>query len=274
MLVGSHVGLHDVAGAARELGAQVVQVHLSAPLQWRNPVPFLDSANLPVPVYAHAPYVANPVSSSPDVRARTVTALRAQLAEAARVGARGLVVHAGQAGDGVSQEEAVDRWLQTLGGLGPLPVPLLVENTATGACSPGHGLADLARLFVALDAAGLVGDGRVGLCLDTCHAWAAGWPHPEGMARAVVDATGRLDLVHLNDCSGDHGAGLDRHADLGCGAIGRRTLLAVAREAATLGCPAAVLEEPGGPDVVRRDLTSLRRALQPRPAGRHEGGVA
>src|SRR3972149_4198589 len=85
-----------------------------------------------------------------------------------------------------------------------------------------------------------IGSFRVGVVIDTCHAWASG----EDMA-TLVDriraATGRIDLVHGNDSRDPHGSSRDRHANLGDGEIPPDVLAAVLRQA---GAP-IVVETPG-----------------------------
>ena len=65
-----------------------------------------------------------------------------------------------------------------------------------------------------------------GFCLDLCHAHAAGIPLADGIA-PIVEATGRVDLVHVNDSRGEFGSGQDKHANIGDGTIGADVIAAV-----------------------------------------------
>lgn len=257
-LLGSHVPVADPLGGAAARGAQVVQVHLSAPQQWRDPLPRPDAAALaasPIPIYVHAPYLVNPASVRAEQRARSTAALRAQLDAAAAIGAAGVVVHGGHAtGDG-TVADAVAGWLEVLSALGAVPVPLLVENTAAGRAAPARDLDGLAELFGAFDDAGA----QVGFCLDTCHAHAAGMDMGTLVAD-VVGVTGRIDLVHLNDSRDPAGSGRDRHANLGAGCVADDVLVEVA---ATAGAP-VVVETPGGAEAQAADLRWLRERLAAR----------
>lgn len=254
-LVGSHVPIADPLSAAAERGAAVIQVHLSAPQQWRAPKthPLAGQlADSEVPLFVHAPYLINCSSVRPELRARSTQALRAQLDAAAVVGASGVVVHAGHpTGDG-TVTDAVQGWLEVLDRLGEPGAPLLVENTAGGRAGPGRTLAGLEALFSAFASRGH----EIGFCLDTCHAHAAGLD----MRRLVTDVrsvTGRVDLVHLNDSKDPAGSGRDRHENLGAGHIDPAHLVEVA---ATAGAP-CVVETPGGADSQRADIDWVRGQL-------------
>jgi deoxyribonuclease-4 len=100
-------------------------------------------------------------------------------------------------------------------------VMLLLENTAGTKNSMGGSFGDIAGIIDALDTK------RVGICLDTCHLFAAGYElrTPEGLDRTIDDFNSsigleKLRLVHLNDSKGGLGSGLDRHEHIGLGAIG------------------------------------------------------
>lgn len=260
MLVGSVVRARAPLDRADVLGCDVVQLHLSAPVQWRDPVPRADADQLRASgrvVSVHAPYLCNPCSPDPLVRERTRRSLEVTLAAAATVGARGVVVHGGQAGVGGTVEEGVERWVTLLHELeAEGDVGLWIENTASGTAAPGRELDDWVRLVSALRE--VDGPVPIGTCLDTAHAFAgdpAAAVDPEGWVQALVDATGPVDLVHVNDSRVPAGAGQDKHESLGDGEMGLDMLAAMIRPARA---PAAVLECPGDDDVRRRDLAFLR----------------
>jgi deoxyribonuclease IV len=254
--LGSHVPAPAPLVTADRLGMDVVQLHLSAPRQWRDPLPRPDAGDLAASgrvAAAHATYLCNPASATPAVREKSWHALQATLDAAATVGAGGVVVHAGQAGPEGSVDEAVERWLEGVGALTG-DVPLLIENTASGQAAPGRALDDLVRLVTAVREVARV---PVGVCLDTCHAF-AGDPDaaadPAGWTAALRDALGGIDLLHVNDSEVPAGAGRDRHARLGTGLMGLETLAAFVTNA---DAPAALLETPGDDDERRHDLAVL-----------------
>ena len=119
-------------------------------------------------------------------------------------------------------------------------------------------------LLLALDpqAARIGAEARVpiGVCLDTCHAFAgdpAAAADPTGWVSTVRERLGGIDLLHVNDSAVEAGGGRDNHAALGDGEMGDAlAAMVVAAEA-----PAALLETPGDDDRRRRDLDWLRSVV-------------
>ena len=254
----------DPLGTAERVGAACVQIHLSAPRAWRHPVGRDDADQLRdsgLFIAAHAPYLCNPASGNAAVRDKTLANLQATLDEAERCGVRGVVVHAGHAAGGGDMDDALRRWGDLVRRLHS-PVPLLIENTASGATAPGRHLRDLHRLFDLLRSEDL--DVPIGACFDTCHAW-AGDPacssDPSGYVEAFAAATGGIDLLHVNDSKDEAAAGRDRHTNLGDGQMGLQVLGAMIRTAADLDVPAAIVETPSEHDGHRRDLATIRGFL-------------
>lgn len=127
-------------------------------------------------------------------------------------------------------------------------MPVLIENTAGGDKAVARRLEQLAGLWAA------VGDRGVGFVLDTCHAWAGGEPLDELVGK-VLDITGRIDLVHLNDSRDPFASRRDRHANIGDGEIPEDLLAAVV---AAVDCP-VVVETPGGAEEQAADIAWARR---------------
>lgn len=272
MLVGASVPSKDPLGVADERRADVVQVHLSAPRNWRDPRRREDAAGLAASgriVSAHAPYLCNPASADEQVRARTTHSLQVTLDEAARCGVAGVVVHAGHAAGGGTMVDAVDRWCEVVEQLAS-PVPLWIENTASGTTAPGRSIDDTGTLVDRLRRTDAVSAGRlqVGVCLDTCHAWAGDATcsdDPAGYVHTLARATGGINLLHVNDSRDDPGAGRDRHANLGTGRMGVDVLAAMVGAAADLGVTAALVETPSEDGGHERDLALLRDWLGDTP---------
>jgi len=249
--IGSHVPRRDPLGEAVRRHADVIQVNLSAPRNWAPPVVHGDEDELAgsgIDLFVHAPYLVNPASPDPEVRARSRRCLELEAAAAARVGARGLVVHAGQAGPGSTPDDAVERWVDTMRSV-RLPCRLLIENTAGGDGAPGRTAADLGRLVGALRRLGL----DVGVVLDTCHAHAAGLDLRR-VVNELTTAAGGIDLVHANDSHDPAGSGRDHHQRLGGGEIDPDDLAAAALAP---GAP-VVVETPGGAEAQAGDIAWLR----------------
>jgi deoxyribonuclease-4 len=252
MLIGAHVpSVHPLAEAAA-VGAEVVQVFLSNPQSWRKPAPRADAEELrssPLPLYVHAPYLINVASPNNRVRIPSRNILADTLEAAAEVGAAGVVVHGGHVGDDEDAVVGVERWRKALEAVARR-VPVLLENTAGGGNAV---LREVARLGPLWEEIGHLG---VGMCLDTCHAWAAG----EDLATVVERvraAVGRIDLVHCNDSRDPAGSRRDRHAHLGRGEIPPDLMVAVA---AAAGAP-VVVETPDEEGAQAADIAWLRERL-------------
>lgn len=215
-----------------------------------------DLAASGVPIWVHAPYLANPASINPELRAKTKLCLQQQTTAAARIGARGLVVHGGHPTGGGTVEDGIRGWLEVLGGWVPA-VPIHIENTAGGNAAVARHLDALEKLFQALRAEGH----DPGFVLDTCHAHAGGMTH-DGIVGRIIAVTGRIDLVHLNDSRDAAGSGRDRHANLGDGFCPDEWLVEVAM---TAGSP-VVVETPGGVEAMAADVRWLQDRIGARLA--------
>jgi deoxyribonuclease-4 len=213
MSIGAHVSNDDPLSVARELGADIVQFFLSDPNDWKKPQPHPQGRSLAeagVGVYIHSPYRLNVASLNNRIRipSRKTVTQHAEIAQEA--GARGLVVHGGHVGKGEDPDQGVANWrklFERQAEQGGFAVPLLIENTAGGDGAVARELNMLARLWDA------VGEFGAGFCLDTCHAYAAGWDLADAVDR-VLAVTGRIDLVHLNNSRDPWGSQRDRHANL------------------------------------------------------------
>ncbi len=192
------------------------------------------------------------------------------LARAAALGAEGVVVHTGSCVDGdavdavgAAMAQVRDGLLPVLDALGPpgdgAPM-LLLEPTAGQGRSLCAGVDDLGPYLDALDR-----HPAVGVCLDTCHVFAAGAPLDEpGGTTATVDrlvevaGEGRLRLVHANDSMDVRGSFRDRHQRIGEGHIGIGAFEELLAHPATEGVP-LVLETPGSRDVGDPQIALLQR---------------
>jgi deoxyribonuclease-4 len=252
MLIGAHVPSVRPLAEAAEIGAEVAQVFLSNPQSWKKPAPRADAAELrasPIPIYVHAPYLINVASPNNRVRIPSRNILADTVAAAAEVGAAGVVVHGGHVGDEEDPAVGVERWQKALEAV-ECRVPILLENTAGGGNAV---LRELARLGPLWEQVGHLG---VGMCLDTCHAWAAG-EDLAGVVERVRAAVGRIDLVHCNDSRDPAGSGRDRHANLGHGEIPEDLIVGVVVAAGA----AVVVETPNDDGAQAADIAWLRERL-------------
>jgi deoxyribonuclease IV len=276
MLFGAQIrqagGLLAALRRAEAMGAEVMQVWAQSPRQWRYPEANTERSTAfglawpasPVVrrVVCHAPYLINLGSADPVIYERSCACLADNLRAAAAMGAAGLVVHLGSH-LGAGLEPRLDAMATALrAALDAADCRLLLENTAGAGGTIGRSFEELARVMAA------AGDHpRLGICLDTQHAWAAGMAFDTVDAAdelvAVIDRTvglERLACLHLNDSKVDRGAGLDRHENPGQGTIGEGGFRALLGHPALQGLP-TVLEVPGtdnhGPDA--EQLAVVRR---------------
>ncbi|MCC3778476.1 deoxyribonuclease IV [Streptomyces sp. UNOB3_S3] len=275
--VGGHVpvagGLAKVGlSYARELAAEAVQVFVANPRGWATPPgdPRQDEefraarAAAGIPAYVHAPYLINFGSHTAATVEKSVDSLRHSLRRGREIGALGVVVHTGSATGGRARAEALaqvhERLLPLLEELTHDDDPrLLLEPTAGQGSSLCSLVEDLGPYFAALEH-----HPKLGVCLDTCHLFAAGHDlaEPGGMKRTLdelvaVTGPGRLGLIHANDSKDVVGAHKDRHENIGSGHIGAAPFAELFRHPETAGVPLTI-ETPGGKEGHAADVARLK----------------
>lgn len=277
--IGSHVkvGKGLVEGAfrlAQDLGAETFQVFVGNPRGWAlsQGDPERDEefrrvcAEAGIRVFVHAPYLVNLGSPTEATYEKSVTSVAHNLRRAAAIGAEGVVVHTGSCVAAGSLERGLQQvregllpLLDALEAAGPDSPWLLLEPTAGQGQSLCAGVDDLEAYLDALDH-----HPRAGICLDTCHVFAAGAPLDEpGGAAATLErivalgGPGRLRLVHANDSKDVRGALKDRHERIGEGHIGVDAFAEMLAHPATDGVP-FVLETPGSGEPDSPDLPLLK----------------
>lgn len=252
MLIGAHIRNDDPLGSAAARQADAVQMFLSNPQSWKKPIPRDDAEELKsagLPIYAHAPYLVNVGSPNNRVRIPSRKIIADTIEAASAVGALGVVVHGGHIGDDEDLPVAWERWRKALEAV-DLVVPVLIENTAGGGHAAVRSIDNYGPLWE------VIGDLNVGVCLDTCHAWAAG-EDLETVVDRLMAATGRIDLVHCNDSRDPHDSRRDRHANLGKGHIPEELIVGVVREAGVT----TLVETPDDDDGQAADIAWLRERL-------------
>ena len=284
-LIGSHATVTGGVAAgglsyAAEVGAEVIQVFVSNPRGWAaGPGDAAEDARLrasEVPVFVHATYMINLGSGNPDVAAKSAGAVAHALRRGGEIGARGVVVHTGSAAGWVS-EDARERALRQIGEialplldkLGDDDPDLLFEPMAGQGQMLCARAGDLAAYLSAVEH-----HPKAGVCLDTCHMFAAGHDlTADGGVAAMLGelgavtgtagpgsagpgtGVGRVKLVHANDSLLGCGAKRDRHETIGAGMIGKapfRELLAALPDVPF------VVETPGGKAGHARDIATLK----------------
>lgn len=243
-LIGAHVGssggISKSIGRACDIGANCLQVFVSAPQQWRSPSHpdsevdafcFSRSERNLHPVFLHAVYLLNPAGPDEALRLKSVSSMREYLRWGDRLKASGVVVHLGSS-NGTTPELAADNLCASLLAAldEPSDVPLLLETSAGTRNSMGSTFASIGSILRRLD----VGP-RAAVCLDTAHVWAAGYDvaTADGLERTLDEfdheiGLDKLSLIHANDSKVPLGGARDRHENIAEGYIGPdgwRTLL-------------------------------------------------
>ena len=254
------------------IGGEAMQIHAGNPRGWKPPAPdpvgdeaFATAASdRNLSVFVHSPYLINLGSPSEVTRANSLQSLRFALQRGKRLGARGVVVHAGSAVESGRRDTAYkllrEGLLPVLDSLADGDPVVLVEPTAGGGEPLAATLDDLAVWLAALD-----DHPRVLVCLDTCHLFAAGHDvaSPGGMRSVLntyrrVIGRGRLGLVHGNDSRDPLGSNRDRHANIGHGSIGEGPFAELFRHLATRNV-AVLVETPAENGGQVRDIGILKQ---------------
>jgi len=178
------------------------------------------------PVAAHSSYLINCASSDPEIRQKSWEALSDELARCERLGIPALIFHPGSHAEGAEGirlvGEAMTRALEEV----PGKARLLVETAAGQGSCIGSRFEEVAEMRARVPARLRR---RVGVCVDTCHVWSAGYDiaTEEGYARTVEELDDVVGLsnvraVHLNDSKKPKGCRVDRHEHIGEGTLGLR----------------------------------------------------
>ena len=283
MRIGAHIssagGHHQVFERARAIGAEAVQLFISAPQQWKLPACTdeqieafrAEQARAGMPSFFHGVYLMNFGSVDEAMLDKAKASLKAYMHFAGCMGVTGTIFHVGShLGAGFSGELA-----QRIGGMllevlddEPDNQSLLIleNNAGQGNCIGGH-FAEIGALIRAMGS-----HPRVGVCIDTCHAYAMGYDlaTEPGCEAAMAEfdreiGFSRLAAVHANDTKQPLGTFRDRHENIGDGHIGYEGFRTLMSHSAFRDVP-FLLEVPGldgkGPDAknVQR-LKKLRKEL-------------
>lgn len=283
---------------AHEIGAGALQVFVDNPTAWRRRA--TPPTELPAfrkrlvdldiaPIAIHASYLVNLGGVDEGLFARSVTLLASDLRAAPGFAGRFVNVHSGShrgAGVAAGTARLADGLALVLAEVDDDPdgAMVVLENSPGSGFGLGMSAAELADIVEAAEARGVPAR-RLGLCLDTAHAWAAGIdladPGASDVFLAEFDARiglDRLVMIHLNDSKAELGSRLDRHEHLGAGRIGARGLGHLLRHPA-LAHVAYYLETPGmgeGYDAINvaraYDIAACRPLAELPPGALEVGG--
>jgi deoxyribonuclease-4 len=283
--LGAHVpiggGLHQAPARGDAIGADAIQIFTRNQMQWAcRPLSDEDCAAFRRAVsqsgvrevLVHGSYLVNLAGADADFLARSRECFLTEMARCHRLGIRYLVFHPG-AHLGAGESAGIDLLARNLDDLlartEGLDVVPLIEVTAGQGTNLGHRFEHLAAILERTRR----GD-RLGICLDTCHLYAAGYDiaSPEGYERMVrqldrIVGLQRVGAIHLNDSKQGLGSRLDRHARAGEGTLGLATFERILNDRRLRHLP-MVVETPGPAAEWKKEIARLRKLVRPSRAPR------
>ncbi len=281
-LLGAHMaisgGLQMAFERIREVRGEALQIFTKNERQWNAPAIAPEAAELfrsewektgNIPVAAHDSYLINLAAVDPKVVERSVSAFSDELRRCSQLGIRYLITHPGShLGQGI--EEGIRKFAANLDRAVELSrtedVEVLIETTAGQGTNLGSTFEEISAILTNTKHAH-----RLGVCFDTCHAFAAGYDirtkqvYEETFSRLDnVIGLERIKFFHLNDCKKDLGSRVDRHEHIGKGKIGVEGFRLLLNDPRFTGHP-MVLETPKSKDLSedRENLKVLRSLITP-----------
>ncbi len=279
-LLGVHVsvagGVATAFARADALACGAIQIFVKNASQWRGKELVEEEvlafhgarrASAVGPVLAHASYLINLAATDRSILLRSRAALADELRRCSRLRVDGLVLHPG-AHLGAGEERGIARVARSLDcvlrAVPEATTRVLLENTAGQGSCLGHRLEHLAAIR-----ARLAEPARVGVCIDTCHAFAAGYAihQAAGYEEFLAELGERLGWdalggIHLNDSLRPFAARRDRHAHIGEGMIGLAAFGRFLADPRLRRIPMVVETDPEDEMAGhRRDLAVLRGLL-------------
>jgi deoxyribonuclease-4 len=252
--------------------AEAIQVFASNPRGWAMPEPNPEAddrfkaraAELDIETYVHAPFLINLGSPTVSTYENSLASTAYSLRRGREIGALGVVIHTGSA---VDENHVSNAWKQISKGVMPILEKLkdndpwlLLEPTAGQGQSLVRNIEDLGKYFEALK-----WHPKVGVCLDTCHVYAAGHDIKTkgGMKKTLdllVEVAGkeRIQLIHANDSMDVLGSLKDRHENLGEGEIGVKPFEELIAHPAVKNAP-LILETPGEEPEHGKEISILKK---------------
>lgn len=277
MNLGAHMsiagGMHRALERGTRIGCNAVQLFVKNTNQWRTrklpreEISFFKKEKAvfaPNFVLAHASYLINLASPNAKLLERSLNGLLEEMERANALGIPYIVIHPGSH-RGSGEEQGLRRIARNLDELLSMRktggLQILLETTAGQGDTIGHTFEQLARIIDAVRA-----NDRLGVCFDTCHAFAAGYDLRTKRAYEATLKTfnrvigiERIKAFHLNDSVRALGSRVDRHTHIGTGALGLKAFSLLVNDARFFDRP-MILETPKGSDDANdiRNLAVLR----------------
>ena len=276
-LFGSHLsiagGYHKAVHAAAGYGMQTVQIFTKNNNQWKGkPLTEADcekfkqaiaETGLQVPC-AHDSYLINIGSSDPEMWDKSVAALVIELQRAEALGLAGVVMHPGSH----LQESEETGLRQIIAGINAvheqtadITCELWLETTAGQGTNLGHRFEHLQAILAGVDQ-----PERLGVCVDTCHIFAAGYPliEPDEYQATFAEfdrliGCDRIRAFHLNDSKKGLGSRVDRHEHIGEGTLGEAPFRHLVNDPRFQNLPMYLETKKEQRDGVEMDAINLQR---------------
>jgi deoxyribonuclease IV len=272
-LIGAHMptskGLGNSLRRGKEIGCTAVQVFTSSPQQWRSkaitPEMVADIAKAREEtgiraVVSHDSYLVNLCAPNEEIAEKSKRALTDELLRCSLLGIPFVVSHMG-AHAGCGEPEGLARVAEVTKEIleeTPEDVTICMETTAGQGSSLNHRFEHLGWI---IEACG--GHPRLGVCLDTCHIFAAGYDirEREGFERTFDEferlvGFDRLKVVHANDSKKPFGSRVDRHAHIGEGEIGPEAFRMLVQDPRFAEIP-IVIETPDAEEMHAKNVARL-----------------
>ncbi|NOZ61507.1 MAG: deoxyribonuclease IV [Calditrichaeota bacterium] len=275
ILLGAHVsvaaGVHLAPQRGQEIGCTAIQIFTRNQRQWTSP-PLSDDEvgqyfeslkNTDIrSVVAHSSYLINLASPDKNQLQKSRESFILELDRAERLKLDGYIFHPG-AHKGAGEKSGMKRVTEQLNLiLAERPdhkTKILLETTAGQGTSLGHSFEQLAEMI-----SGTTQPERLGVCLDTCHIFAAGYDfrRREQYEKMMADfdriiGLNKLAAIHVNDSKTGFGSHVDRHELIGKGEIGLQAFAFIMNDQ-RLGQVPKIIELPGGPNSDRENLRILK----------------
>jgi deoxyribonuclease-4 len=274
-IIGAHVsiagGISNAPQRGLDIGCDAIQIFTKNQVQWKEPslsedeiCSFEEEYNRAKlkSLIVHCSYLINLASPKANVYSKSLRAFVCELKRSEKIGANYVVIHPGaHMGDGEEKGlgkivKSVNRALETSN---TKNVCVLYETTAGAGTVLGYRFEQIANLIENCS-----NSRRVGVCLDTCHVFAAGYDLRTSRGygktmREFDDIIGleKLKVIHMNDSKTELGSRVDRHHHIGEGFIGLKGFRNIVRDERLKTIP-KILETPGMPDDFRRNIKLLR----------------
>jgi len=276
MPIGAHMsisgGVSKAPARGAEVGCETLQIFTRNNVRWRFPG-LTDDEALAFrkavrrtglrPVVAHNCYLVNLASGDRSIRRKSFATLLDELGRCAMLGVGDLVIHPGShpSGPGEAIGYICDALNKAFDETRDVGVRVLLETTAGAGNQAGRTFDELRRMIDLIEF-----PRRIGVCVDTCHIFAAGYDiRTEAAYRKTFDelvkvvGRRRLRAFHLNDCKAGLGSHVDRHQHIGRGHVGKEAFRMLLNDARFARLP-MIIETPKS-DGGRNDWDAVNISL-------------